>query len=207
MSFQYANTDATVPYMPLPDKFSIIAQPGTDIWSEPPSHIVFNAPILYQSISLSTFRKARVTVSSEWNTLYDQGGLILVLPQPDSNSKKWVKMGIEFFNNKPHVGIVASDRWADWSLLPIEGSSATIEIARKSGTDGKLSSTLWVYLIEGAERKALREIAWVFENADAKGADVQECWVGLYAAKPTKKEARPDEALEVFFTHLDVETS
>ena len=116
-------------------------------------------------------------------------------------------MGIEFFNNKPHVGIVACDRWADWSLLPIEGSSATIEIARESGTDGKLSSALWVYLIEGAERKPLREITWVFENADAKGADIEECWVGLYAAKPKENEARPDEALKVFFTHLDVETS
>jgi len=42
--------------------------------------------------------------------------------------RKWVKTGIEFTHGKPHVSTVACDRWADWSLLPMEGEKVTVSI-------------------------------------------------------------------------------
>jgi len=40
----------------------------------------------------------------------------------------------------------------------------------------------------------------VFDEADG------ECWVGVYAAKPTKDQDDGERALEVEFGHLLVET-
>lgn len=67
--------------------------------------------------------------------------------------------------------------------------------------DGKPTSTLWVYLIEGNERRPLREVAWVFEKEE--GA----CWVGVYAAKPMKDDGDEEgiTSLEVRFEALEIE--
>ena len=136
-----------------------------------------------------------MAVNADWTTLYDQGGLILVLPSKDSNSPhRWIKTGIEFVNGKANISTVASDRWSDWSLCPLSnegGTSVTVEMEK--GEDG----SLWVYLIEGVKRVPLREVTWVFEDED------RECWVGAYAARP----AKVSDALEVKFAHLVVETT
>lgn len=118
-----------------------------------------------------------------------------MVPQPDG-AHKWVKTGIEFVNGHANVSTVAADRWADWSLLPLAnkgGNSVTVEMVRED--DG----SLWIYVIEGVERKLIREVTWVFEDA---GRNDRECWVGAYAAKPSKE----GEALTVSFGHLVIET-
>lgn len=195
--FTFTNTDREAPST-LPTEFTITAPPSTDIWRKPPSTHSFTAPILHRIIPLSTFSKARVAVSAKWGTRYDQGGLVLVLPQPDG-TKKWIKTGIEFVNGRAHVSTVAADRWADWSLLPLandEGSSATVEMAKEE--DG----SLWIYVIEGVERRPIREVTWVFEDAGHKGDVERECWIGAYAAQPSAE----GKGLEVSFGHLVIET-
>ena len=66
--------------------------------------------------------------------------------------------------------------------------------------DGKPTSTLWVYKVEGLKRRPLREVTWVFEKEEG------ECWIGAYVAKPTKDEG--DEKgkawLEVRFEDLEI---
>ncbi|KAL9111394.1 MAG: hypothetical protein Q9187_007933, partial [Circinaria calcarea] len=79
-SFKFSNTDQTAP-SDLPIDFTVTAHPGTDVWKKPPSTDHFNAPILHRTIPLSSFTKARVAVTANWKQLYDQGGLILVLPK------------------------------------------------------------------------------------------------------------------------------
>jgi regulation of enolase protein 1 (concanavalin A-like superfamily) len=60
-----------------------------------------------------------VSETGEWSTLYDQGGLILVLPAKKSGTqKRWMKTGIEFYHNKLCMSVVAADGWADWSFSP-----------------------------------------------------------------------------------------
>lgn len=76
--------------------------------------------MISKSIRSSSFKSARVSASGEWNTLYDQGGLVLVFPpKKPGTQKRWIKTGIEFYNNKPKMSVVAADEWADWSLLPL----------------------------------------------------------------------------------------
>jgi regulation of enolase protein 1 (concanavalin A-like superfamily) len=201
MTFQFANAGERAAPSPLPAEFSIIAEPGTDLWRKPPSHCKFDAPMLYQKVKLDSLKAARVTVSANWKTLYDQGGLVLVLPQKEG-PRKWVKAGIEFSHGKVHASTVACDAWADWSLSmqQLPGNIFTIELEREV-VDGKPGSTLWVYGYEGAERLPLREVTWVFEKAD----QAEDCWIGAFAAKPTRDEDDPNKALEVSFSHFEIE--
>lgn len=175
-----------------PPEFTIKTKPSTDIWCKPPSTNRFNAPIFYQSVSIESFRRARVAINAAWKDKYDQGGLILVLKKQDG-TQKWVKTGIELTHGRPHLSVVAKDHWADWSLCPVPsgGGAATLEMVRES--DG----SLWIYLVEGVQKSPIREVTWVFDGE----AEVSECWVGVYAARP----ASDGGELEVHFGHLMIE--
>jgi len=206
MTFQHANKppDQNPLPSPPPTEFVLNASPGTDIWRKPPNTNSFNAPIFYRNIKLSSFHRARVTISADWKTLYDQGGLCLVLPQSQAQSSiphKWIKTGIEFTHGSPHVSTVACDLWADWGLLPAAGGKVTVEMERHV-VDGKPTSSLWVYAVGESTRTPMREISWVFDD----GAD-GECWIGVYAAKPNKDDDdHGDHALQVSFSDLLIET-
>ncbi|KAL4901902.1 hypothetical protein BDW74DRAFT_67839 [Aspergillus multicolor] len=175
--FVFANSQDHVPGDEhLPAEFTIKASPDTDIWAKPPSTQRFNAPILHKFIPLDTFKRARVAISANWSQKYDQGGLIIVLNGNDGE-RKWVKTGIEFTHDKPHLSTVSKDRWADWSLLPVPsgGGGATLEIVREP------DDSLWVWLVEGIQKSPIREITWVFAE------EVNDFWVGVYAARPSSE--------------------
>lgn len=50
------------------------------------------------------------------------------------------------------------------------------------------------------ERTPLREVTWVFEKEEG------ECWVGVYAAQPSKDENDPERELLVEFSSFHIET-
>ncbi|KAH8696082.1 hypothetical protein BGW36DRAFT_297085 [Talaromyces proteolyticus] len=192
--FTFANSSQSVPgEIELAVSFTIKADPSTDVWEKPPSTRSFNAPILYRSMPLRAFKRARVSVMAAWETLYDQGGLILVIHQTDGE-RKWIKAGIEYVQGKARLSVVAKDRWSDWSLvsIPSGGSTATIEMVREE--DG----SLWVYWIEGVQRVPLREVTWAFEQADSA-----HCWIGTFAARPSSPA--DGGRLAVDFCHLVVD--
>lgn len=193
--YHFVNSSQTVSdAKDLPASFSIKAPPSSDVWAKPPATYRFNAPILYESLPLKSFKRARVSIVAEWKVLYDQGGLIFVIgAQGDEAQRQWIKCGIEFTNNKPHISVVAKDRWADWSLteLPSGGQAATLELERDA------ENTLWVYLVKGASRVPLREVTWAFEKEETA-----ECWIGSYAARPASS---PTDDLVVDFRDFIVE--
>ena len=101
---------------PLPVSFQLTAPPNCDIWRKPPSTSDFNAPFPLRSFPLSSFRAARVTIQAQWSTKFDQGGLLLILPGEnglDRKERRWIKTGVEFFNGRPNLSTVATDRWSD----------------------------------------------------------------------------------------------
>lgn len=134
---------------------------------------------------------------ADWKTLFDQGGLCLILPDPAKErqgeegeegkdargrdrerGRRWIKTGVEFFKGAAHVSAVACDRWADWSLHdpPLTNGKVTMEIEREVVNNGeKRTSTLWIYIVEERggsreKRRAVREVSWVFEDV-AKNED------------------------------------
>ncbi|KAJ5150861.1 uncharacterized protein N7482_010113 [Penicillium canariense] len=189
--FKFVNSNEPVPGNgTLPLEFTITTKPSTDIWSKPPSTNSFSAPILYQSVPIQSFKRIRAAFNALWKHQYDQGGLILILRGADG-TQKWVKTGIELVHGKPHLSVVAKDRWADWSLLPVPsgGGAATIEMVREA------DNSLWIYLVEGVQKSPIREVTWIFHE------DVQEFWVGVYAARPGSEGGE----LPVNFGHLIID--
>ncbi|KAL4980835.1 hypothetical protein BDW66DRAFT_16 [Aspergillus desertorum] len=192
--FASANLVDKLPYDEvLPAEFTIIAPPKTDVWAKPPSTERFNAPILYKSIPLDTFKRARVAFTADWSQKYDQGGLIIVLNR-NNGDRKWVKTGIEFTHDKPHLSTVSKDRWADWSLLPVPsgGTGATLEVVREP------NNSLWIYLLQGVQRSPIREVTWVFAEEG-----VSDAWIGVYAARPSSAGG----SLVVNFASLMIEVT
>jgi regulation of enolase protein 1 (concanavalin A-like superfamily) len=210
--------DTILPDLPTTMNFpplKISAAAKTDLWRKPPHTDVDNAPILLLStpIDLHKFHSARVTVSADWNTLYDQGGLALFIP--DEDIKKWVKTGIEFVWGKPFVGAVATSRWSDWSLVPLPESAngkVTIQVERETKGDERVES-LWIYIVneETGEKLGIREITWWFRH-DILGREASEVeeprslLIGVYAARPTVPEGqgREQEELSVNFEGFQV---
>ena len=196
------------PPSPLPSTFTLTARPDTDIWRKPPSTFSFNAPILYQTLKLSEFKRARVTVNGPWKALYDQGGLCLYMPSANGEEKswKWVKTGVEVYEGRPHIGTVACHTWADWSLVELDGNQVTMEIEREVEF-GEKTSSLWVYVIgKDGKRKPIREITWVFEALLRGGQSEDSLCIGVYAARPKRDEDDKEGKLEVIFKDLGIET-
>ena len=192
MAFKSANISSeTPPERSIEGKFTIRASAPTDIWHKPPDLDVFDAPILYKPLPISTFKSARVSATGDWKTLYDQGGMVLVLPPSKSGGqRRWIKAGIEFYGNKPRMSVVAADQWADWSLLPLseadeKDGKMTVEMEREQEKDGSWGSVLRILLVgENGEKMPIREVTWAFHDVD----ESEEMWVGMMAAKPTKDE-------------------
>jgi regulation of enolase protein 1 (concanavalin A-like superfamily) len=152
----------------------------------------FNAPIIYKRLPLTAFSRARTTVSAEFKTLYDQGGLVLVInPEAGPGKSQWVKTGIEWYQGKAFVSTVCCDKFADWSLSSSGIKTTTSTPPNSSSSAGKETSVtleiekdpkggaLWIYVVDGKERLPVREVTWVLD-VDAE----TECWIGVYAATP-----------------------
>lgn len=195
--FKYAHYHGT----PLPastTSFTITTKSGVDIWRKPPSTHVFNAPMLYKPLPISRFLRTRVKVSGEFQTQYDQGGIVFIMPQEDG-SYKWIKSGIEFYEGQPFVSTVAADNWADWSLAEMNqerGKELALELERNP-----LEDTLCIYIVNGTQRVPVREVTWALY--DPKGD--AECWVGVYVGKPTANAAGVEDTLEVSFKDFQID--
>jgi regulation of enolase protein 1 (concanavalin A-like superfamily) len=206
LPFYTLNTPTTAKPPPATST-SFTLSPGpatpTDIWRKPgpPEVKTFNAPVIYKSLKVNSFQRARVTVSANWSTLFDQGGLTFILPAAgiEPTDRKWIKTGIEFYQGEPFVSTVAADAWADWSLVQagIHDGEVTIEMERKAKDD-----TLWIYVIDGQNKIPIREVTWALSEP---GTDV--CWIGVYAATPTTaREGTVNNSLNVKFEGWELET-
>ncbi|KAK3679215.1 hypothetical protein LTR78_000776 [Recurvomyces mirabilis] len=207
----HAANGATAPSSPSAN-MEITAYPTTDIWRRDatPAGDVFNAPYIYITTTSKNFKRLATTVTVPWKTQFDQGGLLISFPNTASSEPdkacRWIKAGIELFEGKPALGVVGTDRFSDWSLAPMprgaggeEGDQRTARFeAVRDGT------TLWVYVVVGGERQALREVKWAFldEGEDGNGVEMK---LGVYAAKPTPNMGDERAGVEVSFEGLEAE--
>ncbi|GAM84926.1 hypothetical protein ANO11243_029280 [Dothideomycetidae sp. 11243] len=207
MEFQYLNfpSSESLPKLSNDRKVTLKTKAKTDVWRKPPAVDDFNAPFMYKSLPVSHFKSARVSASGAWKTLYDQGGLMVVLPHTKSRpteQKRWVKTGIEFYHGRPMMSVVAADLWADWSLLPLspegEREGKMTVVVEREQEERSWNSVLRVSLVGPSGTIPIREVTWAFHDLD----ESQEMWVGMAVAKPTKGE---DEELAVDFEGFDIE--
>lgn len=165
----------------------------------------------HSTAPLSQFRSATVTFSLAYTAQYDQAGLLLALKHPSTSPAvppKWIKAGVELYNNVPRLSTVCCDRFADWSVarLPSDevedgvhqgGKSVTILIEKQVSADGVC---LWVYYVaeDGKSTMPLREVCWVFGDGDG----AWELEVSGMAARPNKDVK---DALEASFESFEVQ--
>ncbi|MGL5149837.1 MAG: DUF1349 domain-containing protein [Clostridium sp.] len=55
---------------------------------------------------------AETTFSGDYKSLYDQGGLMIMV-----DNKSWIKAGIEFTDDEIHLSTVVTRNFSDWSML------------------------------------------------------------------------------------------
>ena len=192
---------------------TIRAPPKTDFWRHPPDIDVDNAPtrLISTPVNIHKFHSARVTVSANWNTLYDQGGLILFIPGEDTTT--WLKTGIEVFGEEPFVASVVTSRWSDCAIVPLGKDKVTIHVERQVKEAERLDS-LWIYIVdeETGKKKEIRQITWWFrhdildQKTSKETSDNRCLLIGVYAGRPTvpSGEGREHEELVVKFEGFGV---
>jgi uncharacterized protein len=85
----------------------------TDFWRK--THYGFirdNGNFYYRSVS-GNFT-AEVVVRGQYETLYDQAGLML-----RSDEGTWLKCGVEFVNGVQQASAVVTRSYSDWSVVPL----------------------------------------------------------------------------------------
>lgn len=73
-------------------------------------------------------------------------------------------------------------------------NEVTLEFRKEHGA-------LWVYFVDGERSVPIREVTWVFGG----GGDEQECWVGVFAARPGVHEGENEQSLVVDFKGIELD--
>jgi regulation of enolase protein 1 (concanavalin A-like superfamily) len=86
---------------------------------------------------------ARVTVTADYQALYDQAGLMLRL-----SDRHWIKAGIEHTDGQPVFSTVVTNGQSDWATLPLSfpASPITLRLTRHGSAvrvDVQEPSGLW----------------------------------------------------------------
>ncbi|RKN41874.1 DUF1349 domain-containing protein [Streptomyces hoynatensis] len=87
--------------------------PETDFWRETFYGFVRDdGHFLYREVH-GDFT-AQVTLSGDYETLYDQSGLMV-----RGDRRTWLKTGVEFTDGLPHLSAVLTREHSDWSVVPL----------------------------------------------------------------------------------------
>jgi regulation of enolase protein 1 (concanavalin A-like superfamily) len=114
MSFTWFNEPKT--WSTNASIISVHTDGKTDFWRK--THYGFerdNGHFYYRSLPGDQSFTATVNVRGKYNTLYDQGGLMLRIDE-----KNWIKCGVEYVDGNQFASVVVTvNGWSDWSVVPI----------------------------------------------------------------------------------------
>jgi regulation of enolase protein 1 (concanavalin A-like superfamily) len=89
---------------------------NTDFWRK--THYGFerdNGHFYYRSLPGDQSFTVTVNVRGQYNTLYDQGGLMLRIDE-----RNWIKCGVEYVDGQQFASVVVTvNGWSDWSIVSI----------------------------------------------------------------------------------------
>lgn len=95
------------------DKIYVTSAPKTDFWrKQPEGPYADNGHFYFQKAAGDFIADVRFT--GQFREQYDQAGLMIRLDEAN-----WVKCGIEFYNEVPHVSVVVTKTYSDWSIQPL----------------------------------------------------------------------------------------
>lgn len=155
------------PYFENGESLTVMTGDRTDFWRE--THYGFirdDGHLFYEEVA-GDFT-ATVCFRGEYQTLYDQAGLMLRL-----DKRNWIKAGIEYTDGLQHLSAVVTRDYSDWSVLPLPDAPQSIWLRLT-----RRSSVVWVqYSLEGQTWPMLR-LAYLPPSAPA--------WVGPMCCSPQR---------------------
>jgi uncharacterized protein len=95
---------------------------STDFWRETFYGFVHDDGHFYYREVSGDFT-AEVTLVAEYNTLYDQSGLML-----RADEQNWIKAGLELTGGLVHAGAVVTRDFSDWSMVALPSFSGTLRL-------------------------------------------------------------------------------
>lgn len=107
------------------DSLKIHAMAKTDFWRK--THYGFirdNGHFFYTTLSKDF--EVSVSVTGQYQTLYDQGGLMIRI-----NEENWVKLGIEYVDGVQNISAVVTRDYSDWSVIHVANPPSTIHFKLK----------------------------------------------------------------------------
>jgi regulation of enolase protein 1 (concanavalin A-like superfamily) len=104
--------------------------PGTDFWRKTHNGAIRDNGHFHYRIVFGDFT-ARVKVTGQYNSLYDQAGLMV-----REDETTWLKCGIEYMNGVQHASAVVTRDYSDWSVTPLPAAPVALylEVRRTGGT-------------------------------------------------------------------------
>lgn len=120
---------------------------GSDFWRVTHYGFTHDNGHFYYQIREGDFQ-AEVKFSGDYNSLYDQAGLMLRLDE-----KNWMKCGIEFIEGVRHLSAVVTREFSDWALgIPLPTSPRSLWLRLKRTGD----AVEVLYALDGTNYQLLR---------------------------------------------------
>lgn len=114
---------------PLGKGLSARAEAETDFWRKTHNGAIQDSGHYYFSSITGDFA-ARVKLTGEYNSQYDQAGLMVRIDE-----RTWLKCGIEFLDGTQYASAVVTRDYSDWSIVPVSNPPAIwIQCERKGAT-------------------------------------------------------------------------
>ena len=125
-----------------PDQLTITTGPATDFWRGTFYGFTRHSGHHLAHPVTGDFT-ARVTITADYQALYDQAGLMLRL-----SDTHWIKAGIEHTDGQPVFSTVVTNTHSDWATLPLPfpASPLTLRLTRHAEAirvDVQEPSGLW----------------------------------------------------------------
>jgi uncharacterized protein len=108
--------------VPLPDGLVVTTADKTDFWVKTFYGFTRHSGHFLHHPVTGDF-SAEVTIEGQYNTLYDQAGLMLRL-----SDDIWVKCGVEHTDGAPVFSTVVTNGQSDWSTMPLPISAQTLRL-------------------------------------------------------------------------------
>lgn len=105
------------------------ADPQTDFWRKTHDGGVRDNGHFFSRCATGDFT-ARVAIRGDYNTLYDQAGLMVRV-----DSTHWLKCGVELVDGVQQASVVVTRDWSDWSVRPVGAPEQIwLQCVRKADT-------------------------------------------------------------------------